>query len=128
MTARPKTANERTRLGHWERDLIVGAKKSALLTIVDRKSRFTLIKKPSSKRPDDVYKATVAALSPRKMPRATITNDNGLEFQDHIKITAEQGIPVFFARAYCSWERGTNENTNGLIRQFFPKKNRLQWS
>jgi IS30 family transposase len=124
MTKRPKSANERSRLGHWERDLVVSAKNKpgALLTIVDRKSRYTLMRKTPSKRSDDVYRATMAALSSRNVPCATITNDNGLEFQDHTKVTAEHGIPVFFTRAYCSWEKGTNENTNGLIRQFFPKK------
>lgn len=121
---RPKEANKRERNGDWERDLIIGQRgKSALLTIVDRKNHITLIKRVASTQAEEVAEKTLNAF--RENPDLsifTITNDNGVEFGKHQDLEKRLKIPIFFTFPYHSWERGTNENTNGLIRQFFPKK------
>ena len=121
ITSRPKGANSRRSLGHWERDLVEGRRgKFSLLSIVDRKSRFTLVKKVTSKESEEVNAATAKAL--RRKPRKSITNDNGREFSYPEQLEKKLKTKIFFCRPYASWERGTVENTNGLIRQYFPKK------
>lgn len=95
--------------------------KGALVTIVDRKSLFTFIAKVDSKHADGVTAATIELLKPYKDKLFTITADNGKEFAGHEKIAQQLDLKVYFAHPYSSWERGANENTNGLIRQYFPK-------
>jgi IS30 family transposase len=93
-----------------------------LVTIVDRVSKFTLIKKVDNKHAEVVTAATISLLQPYYLDKTlTITADNGKEFAGHETIKEQLGANVYFAHPYCSWERGLNENTNGLIRQYFTK-------
>jgi transposase, IS30 family len=119
---RPMIVSEKTRLGDWEIDTVIGKNhQGALVTIVDRVSKLTLIKKVASKHADIVTEATITLLRPYLDKTLTITADNGKEFAGHEKIKAALDADVYFAHPYSSWERGLNENTNGLIRQYFTK-------
>lgn len=119
---RPLIVAEKTRLGDWEIDTVIGKNhQGALVTIVDRVSKLTLIKKVASKHADVVTEATIKLLRPYLDKTLTITADNGKEFAGHEKIKAALNADVYFAHPYRSWERGLNENTNGLIRQYFTK-------
>ena len=120
---RPEIVQQRARFGDWEADTIVGAnKKGYIVSLVERKSRLLVSRKVSSKKADVVAKAIVEALE--KMPASwvkTITFDNGTEFALHEKIAKELCVNTYFATPYSAWQRGTNENTNGLIRRYLPK-------
>jgi len=119
---RPEIVEHKTRLGDWEIDTVIGKNhQGALVTIVDRASKFTLIKKVDSQHAKVVTQATVALLQPYLDKTLTITADNGKEFAGHEEMAEKLGTSVYFAHPYCSWERGLNENTNGLIRQYFTK-------
>jgi IS30 family transposase len=119
---RPDVVEERKRLGDWEADTVLGKKSSyALVTLVERRSRFTLLKKINNRTAEAAKNAIVHMLKPYPTKTLTITCDNGKEFADHEEIAKKLKADVFFAHAYASWERGTNENTNGLARQYFPK-------
>ena len=119
---RPEVVSQKTRIGDWEIDTVIGKNhQGALVTIVDRKSKFTLIKKVDSKHAEVVTQATITLLTPYLDKTLTITADNGKEFSGHEQMTNELGAAVYFAHPYSSWERGLNENTNGLIRQYFTK-------
>ena len=120
---RPKIIEKRERIGDWEIDLIIGKNhKQAVVTIVDRLSLMTLIGKVDRKQAELVTGATIKLLKPYKRHGAlSITGDNGKEFSGHKDISKALGVDFYFAHPYSSWERGTNENTNGLIRQYFPK-------
>jgi len=119
---RPAIVDAKKRFGDWEIDTVIGKNhKGALVTIVERKSKFTLIKKLDRKKADLVADATVRLLAPYSKRVLTITADNGKEFARHDVITKELQSKFYFAHPYHSWERGLNENTNGLIRQYFPK-------
>lgn len=120
---RPKIVDRKLRVGDWEIDTVIGANhQGALVTIVDRKSKFALIKKVASKHADVVKDATIQMLLPVKHLTHTITSDNGKEFAYHKEIAQELETDFYFANPYHSWERGLNEHTNGLIRQYIPKK------
>ncbi|MBI3556327.1 MAG: IS30 family transposase, partial [Deltaproteobacteria bacterium] len=121
IDSRPQLVEARTRLGDYERDSIVGPRRqgSALLTIVDRKSRLTKLGKLQTLGSNDAHKLTVRLL--RGLPLNTITNDNGPEFSMFDSTSKQLKIPIYFSKLYCSWQRGTNKNTNGLVRRFFPK-------
>lgn len=120
---RPRVVNERKRIGDWESDTMEGRKSSGLLaTHVERKSRYTVAVKVKDKSADTVTHATVKAM--KKLPKEkvrTMTFDNGKEFAGFKGLERGLGMRSYFANPYHSWERGTNENTNGLLRQFFPK-------
>lgn len=119
---RPKLVEEKQRIGDWEIDTVIGQNhQGALVTIVDRVSKFTLIKKVESKHAEAVTEATIVLLQPYLDKTLTITADNGKEFAGHEKIKEQLSADVYFAHPYHSWERGLNENTNGLIRQYFTK-------
>lgn len=119
---RPAVVDGRLRVGDWEGDTIMGkGRKSALLTLVERKTLYTIIVKLTGKRADLLAAAAVHALEPIRSKVKTITFDNGLEFAEHERISEALNADIYFAHPYASWERGTNENTNGLIRQYFPK-------
>lgn len=122
---RPEIVETRSRLGDWEGDTIVGARhKGAVLTLVDRKSGYTLLGALSKREASQVEVQATRLL--RAMPYVkTLTVDNGKEFANHSQIAEQTGVDVYFAHPYSSWERGTNENTNGLVRQYLPKKRRL---
>lgn len=119
---RSAAVNTRKQVGHWEADTVIGkAHKGALVTLVERKSGMLLIKKVDFKRADLVSQAMIGLLTPVKQRVATMTYDNGKEFAMHESVNTAIGCESFFADPYCSWQRGTNENTNGLIRQYAPK-------
>lgn len=119
---RPAIVDKKTRLGDWEIDTVIGKNhKGALVTIVDRVSKMTVIAKVPSKHADVVTAATIKSMQPYVDFTHTITADNGKEFSGHEKIANSLNIKIYFAHPYSSWERGCNENTNGLIRQYVPK-------
>ena len=119
---RPEIVEKRERIGDWEADTIIGAgKRGAIVTLVDRKSRFTLLKQVARRTAAAVEDAILDLLKPYQAATNTITFDNGKEFANHQAIAQKLQADMFFAHPYASWERGTNENTNGLIRQYFPK-------
>jgi len=119
---RPEIVEKRERIGDWEADTIIGAgKRGAIITLVERKSRFTLLRHVTRRTAAAVQEAILDLLKPYQASTHTITFDNGKEFANHQTIARELQANVFFAHPYSSWERGTNENTNGLIRQYFPK-------
>jgi len=119
---RPAVVEQRKRVGDWEADTIIGkGKRQAIVTLVDRKSRFTVLEKIEQRTAAATEKAIVQLLKPYRLRALTITFDNGKEFTNHESIARQLQTEVYFAHPYASWERGTNENTNGLIRQYFPK-------
>lgn len=119
---RPEIVENRERIGDWEADTIIGAgKQGAIVTLVERKSRFTLLKQVARRTAAAVEEAILELLRPYQAVTHTITFDNGKEFTNHQTIAHLLQANMFFAHPYSSWERGTNENTNGLIRQYFPK-------
>jgi IS30 family transposase len=119
---RPEIVEQKVRIGDWEIDTVIGKNhQGALVTIVDRKSKYTLIKKVDSKHAEVVTRATITLLKPYLDKTLTITADNGKEFAGHERMSQQLGSTVYFAHPYSSWERGLNENTNGLIRQYFTK-------
>jgi IS30 family transposase len=122
IDARPASVDEKNDVGHWEIDTVIGKGHSGvLITIVERVSLFTVSQRVNSKHADEVAAATIALLTPFKRLVHTITSDNGKEFAYHEKIAEKLSCDFYFAHPYCSWERGLNENTNGLLRQDFPK-------
>jgi IS30 family transposase len=119
---RPAIVDDRKRIGDWEIDTIIGKRhKGALLTLVERKTKLTLIRKLPKKHADLVAEAAIDLLYPYKEKVLTITADNGKEFAHHEHIKEHLKAKVYFAHPYHAWERGLCENTNGLIRQYFPK-------
>ena len=119
---RPTVVDQRTRIGDWEGDTVMGkGRKSALLTMVERKTLYTVMVRLTGKRADLLAEAAVTHMADIDSKVKTITFDNGLEFAAHETIGKGLGANIYFAHPYCSWERGINENTNGLIRQYFPK-------
>lgn len=120
---RPQEVEDRTRYGDYEVDLIIGANhKKGLLTLNDRKTGKVKIRMIEGKSSKHIAKLIVAALRREKGRIHTITSDNGREFADHQYVSSKLGITFYFADPYSSWQRGSNENLNGLIRQYFPKK------
>jgi transposase, IS30 family len=119
---RPAAANERLELGHWERDCVVGQPGgAALLTLVDRKSRFSRIRRIARLNSDHVADATVDALLEHRRVTKSVTNDNGQEFGRDEALQQRLGVPVYFCDPSSPWQRGSIENLNGLIRQFVRK-------
>ncbi len=119
---RPIEVEEKSRIGDWEIDTVIGKGHSgALVTIVERATQFTLSAQLSGKSAEEVTAATIALLTPYSDALHTITADNGKEFAYHERVTDALGATVYFAHPYHSWERGLNENTNGLLRQYWPK-------
>jgi IS30 family transposase len=118
---RPDGAINRSRKGHFEIDLVHGGLHTdCVLTLVDRKHRYLLILKLANKTKEEVAKHLIPII--RKHHIDTITADNGTEWHGFRDIESQTGVKFYFAKPYHSWERGTNENTNGLIRQYLPKK------
>jgi transposase, IS30 family len=120
---RPGHVELRLEVGHWEGDLMIGiGQKSAIGTIVERKTRFTFIVKLENRKSQTVtYQFAKILNTLPQFIRKTMTYDNGMEMANHQWLTNNTGMDIFFAHPYSSWERGTNENTNGLIRRFLPK-------
>ena len=124
---RPEEVDQKLRLGDWEGDLIVGAHSTGyLVTLVERKSKYTLIGFVKSRVSKVVTREIVKLF--KQVPaefKKTLTLDNGAEFSQFKNLRRRCGLDVFYANPYCSWERGLNENTNGLIRQYFPKRSKF---
>jgi IS30 family transposase len=119
---RPAIVEQRGRLGDWEGDTVIGKHhKGGLVTLAERKSRYTLAGRIRSKHAKGVRTVITRLLKPHKGICHTLTLDNGKEFAEHERIASALGMDIFFANPYCSWERGLNENHNGLLRQYFPK-------
>lgn len=120
---RSKHIDNRRSFGHWEGDLVSGTNNSHIATLVDRKSRYTVILKLNGKDAGSVNQALIDKF--QELPptlRLSLTWDRGMELAKHLELTASTGVKVYFCDPQSPWQRGTNENTNGLIRQFFPKK------
>ncbi len=123
---RPEIVDQRQRIGDWEVDTIVGkGHHQAIVTLTERKSRLALLRKVDRRTAELVSDAMIELLQPVANRTHTITGDNGKEFADHERIAQELGIDFFFAHPYAAWERGTNENMNGLLRQYIPKNREL---
>ncbi|MBP9777611.1 MAG: IS30 family transposase [Rickettsiaceae bacterium] len=119
---RPAIVDSKERVGDWEADTIIGKnQKGAIVTLVERKSKLTLISNVISKKSEEVYSEIIRLLKPYKDKVFTITSDSGTEFAWHDLIAKELDADFYFAHPYSSWERGLNEHTNGMIRQYIPK-------
>ena len=126
LSDRPVQIELRKQVGHWECDTVIGANhKGAIVTMVERKSGFSVIVKVSQKTSELVSRAIIEGLRPYMVRVITLTYDNGKEFAGHIQIDQALNSTSYFARPFASWERGSNENFNGLLRQYVPKKRSL---
>jgi IS30 family transposase len=122
ISERPAYVDERRRRGHWEGDTVMGAdQRHCVLTLVERVTGFVVIRKLSARTKEQATAALHWAIAELDGAVATITLDNGTEFHDYRLVEQSSGVTIYFATPYHSWERGTNENTNGLIRQYLPK-------
>ncbi len=122
ISERPALVDSRTRLGDWEADTIVGkGHQQAIVSLTERKSKLTLLAKVEHATAEAVEAAIARLLLPLAPRVHTITSDNGREFAGHQHLAAKLEADFYFAHPYASWERGLNENTNGLVRQYFPK-------
>lgn len=122
ISQRPAEVEDRAVPGHWEGDLLCGSKNSQIATLVERRSRFVMLVKVADK--DSVNVARVLAHHVRRLPtalRRTLTWDRGIEMAAHARFSVATKMPVYFCDPYSPWQRGSNENTNGLLRQYFPK-------
>lgn len=124
---RPSSVETRRTVGHWEGDLVTGSKNTHIATLVDRKSRYTIILKLKGKDASSVTEALINKFNelPYKL-RKSLTWDRGMELAKHAEFTDKTGVPVYFCDPQSPWQRGLNENTNSLIRQYFPKKTCLR--
>ena len=123
LSERPAHVEGRKQVGHWECDTVIGANhKQAIVTVVERKSGYAVMAKVSNKTADLVGQAIIKALTPLEARVKTLTYDNGKEFCGHALIDEALNSTGYFARPFASWERGTNENFNGLLRQYVPRK------
>ena len=119
---RPKIVDRKLRIGDWEGGTIIGKQQQkAIVTLVDRASKMTRIGPVATKHSDIVAAIMIKLLVPMESTSHTVTLDNGKEFSGHGKIAESLNINIYFAHPYSSWERGLNENTNGLIRQYIKK-------
>src|SRR5258706_1439258 len=126
---RPAIVDTLKRFGDWEADLVIGAgQQQALVTLNQRKSRYALIAQVPLKTAQAVSEAMISLLTPFAAGVHTLTTDNDKEVAQHQRMPSELGAGFYFAHPYASWERGANENMNGLIRRFFPKKMRFHAS
>lgn len=115
---RPEEANLRQKIGHWEGDTVHG-KKGNVVTLLDRKTRFFNARKTQYRSKDQVGRRLIQMLGDHEARSLTV--DNGREFYSHKYVAEKSGIPVYFADPYSSWQRGSNENANGILRRYFPK-------
>jgi IS30 family transposase len=126
ISERPAIVDEKERIGDWEIDTIIGKEhKGAIVSMVDRHSKLTFLAKVDRKTAQEVKEALIQRLGDITDCVHTLTSDNGKEFTLHQEIAARLGATMYFARPYHSWERGLNEHTNGLVRQYLPKHQRL---
>ena len=129
ISQRPPEVDEKKRVGDWEVDTIIGAQhQRAIVSIADRRTKIAFLHLLSGPKADDTARAIIAKLTPINQFVLTITSDNGKEFSQHERVAENLKAKFFFARPYHSWERGLNENTNGLVRQYFPRGVRTRFS
>ena len=121
LADRPPGAINRSRIGHWEIDTVMGATRACILTLVERKTGYVMIGKLSNRTVAETNRRLRKLIDRHPGHVRTITADNGCEFHGYAEIEDSHGVEFYFAPPYHSWERGTNENTNGLIRQYLPK-------
>jgi IS30 family transposase len=122
ITERPIEAEKRLQIGHWEGDTVIGRDKHAcVLTLVDRRSGYAVIKKLKARTAAQATQATATAIAEQAGKFSTITFDNGTEFHSYAQLERDFPVTCYFATPYHSWERGSNENLNGLIRQYLPR-------
>ena len=120
---RPAEVKTRKVLGHWEGDTVIGRDRHhCIVTLVERESGLVIIKKITARTAEQVTEVIIEAIRENSCMFKTITLDNGTEFHGYKEIEKETGVVCYFAAPYHSWERGTNENCNGLIRQYLPKR------
>jgi IS30 family transposase len=123
ISDRPNYINKRKQIGHWEGDTVIGRDRHhCIVTLVERKTGFVIIKKITARTSEQVTAVCIQAIKEHGQMFKTITFDNGTEFHGYKDIEAATSVKCYFATPYHSWERGTNENTNGLIRQYLPKR------
>jgi IS30 family transposase len=123
ISERPPAAETRSEIGHWEMDVVIGAgNQHCVVTLVERMTGATLIGKLRCRKVVALNARVIELIQAHPGLFKTITVDNGPEFHGYEEIERATGVTVYFANPYCSWERGTNENTNGLIRQYLPKR------
>ena len=125
ISERPPGAENRSRVGHLEGDTVLGTDRHCLLTLVDRRTGFTWIGKLEARTVEATNRAAIRLINAAPRTTRSVTVDNGTEFHGYKGIEAATGVTFFFAAPHHSWERGTNENTNGLIRQYAPKRTSL---
>jgi len=125
ISERPAVVDDRSELGHWEIDTVRGSTKPSILTLVERKIGYLIIGKLRNLTVAELNRVAIQLINAAPVPIRTITADNGTEFHGYKQIEAHTGVTFYFANPHHSWERGTNENTNGLIRQYLPKKTTL---
>jgi len=122
ISERPAQVQERAELGHWEGDTVMGSdQRHCVLTLVERVSGYVVMNKLSARTKEQACSALRQAIGQLGGLVKTVTLDNGTEFHDYERVEKTSGVKFYFATPYHSWERGTNENTNGLIRQYLPK-------
>ena len=123
ISERPAYINNRSQIGHWEGDTVIGRDRHhCIVTLVERKTGFVIIKKITARTAEQVTTVCIQAIKEHGRMFKTITFDNGTEFHGYKDIEEATSVKCYFATPYHSWERGTNENTNGLIRQYLPKR------
>ena len=126
IAERPESIERRAHVGHWEGDTVIGAAhQHALVTLVERKSGYAVVAKVHRKTSEQVSAAIIKRLTPLASRAKTITFDNGKEFASHKLIDQSLGSTTYFADPFASWQRGSNENYNGLLRQYIPKNRHL---
>jgi len=122
IAERPPEVEQRQEFGHWEGDTVMGKDmRHCVLTLVERKTGYAILKKLTSRSKDEVTRAATRALRQHSRNFRTLTLDNGTEFHDYAILEQRFPVKVYFATPYHSWERGSNENFNGLLRQYLPK-------
>ena len=127
ISERPVAADMRSEIGHWEMDVVIGAgNQHCIVTLVERMTGATLIGKLPCRQAVALNARVIELIQAHPGLFKTITVDNGPEFHGYEEIERATGVTVYFANPYCSWERGTNENTNGLIRQYLPKRTSMK--
>jgi len=120
---RPKIVDTRRNRGHWEIDTVMGGKdRHCIVTLVERKTGYALIGKLKNRTKEELNKRVIQLMNKHRLKFETITADNGTEFHGYEEVEKRTNTKFYFAHPYHSWERGSNENLNGLVRQYLPKK------